>query len=101
MGFKPNNMASFVNHYNAKLNTCFVQVDSMDISNPKVIWTHRVVSDAFEGKSYGQYDWHTEKDKKYWDVPPFHCSVVSLGGEEQTCTSDDEFKNLVKVYMGD
>ena len=37
--------------------------------------------------------------KKYWEVPPLQCQVVLPSGEEQRCKSDDEFKDLIKLYM--
>src|SRR5437762_3175471 len=97
-GYKPNNMASYLNHYNLKLNKCFMQVESYDSSRPKaVIFTNRTVSDAFEGKVYGTYIWRTVEGKKYWEVPPLQCQVVLPSGEEQRCKSDDEFKDLIKL----
>jgi hypothetical protein len=55
--------------------------------------------DAYEGKTYGEYNWHTVKDKKYWEVPPFMCKVVLPSGDDKLCTSDNEFDELIKTYM--
>src|SRR5712691_9516318 len=104
MGYKPNDLAGFENHYNPRLNKCFVQVTHTDASNPKMIWTHRTVLDAFEGKVYGEYHWHTDPVKKYWEVPPFQCKVVPLAGEASipasekfsNCKSEDEFNELIE-----
>jgi hypothetical protein len=57
------------------------------------------VSDAFEGKSYAEYAWKSEKGKKYWEVKPFVCKVTLPSGEKKDCASSDEFDDLVKVYM--
>ena len=65
-----------------------------------MIWTHRTVFDPFEEKVYGDYHWHTDPVKKYWEVPPFQCKVVLLIGDDHICKSDDEFKDLIKTYMG-
>jgi hypothetical protein len=65
----------------------------------KAIWTYLDVRDAFEGKRYGTYVWHTETSKKYLVVPPFTCEVTLPTGEQKACHSMDEFEELVKVYM--
>jgi hypothetical protein len=57
------------------------------------------VFDAFEGKEYATYIWHIEKNKKYWEVPPFECKVTSISGGETECHSQAEFDELVKQYM--
>lgn len=92
------NVASYENHYNAKLNKCFIHVEHHAYT-PGTIWTHRHVFDAFEGKVYGAYMWHTDKVKKYWEVPPIKCEVTLPSGEKKDCHSNDEFTELVKVYM--
>ncbi len=93
-GMEKEAMASFQNHYNTKLNKCFVQFNSH-----KGLMTFRTVVDAFEGKDYADYAWQADKVKKYWEVPPFVCRVTLLSGEEKTCRSSDEFDALVKLYM--
>jgi hypothetical protein len=99
-GFKPKDMAGYENHYNAKLNKCFIMIENTDATYAPTIWTHKTLSDAYEGKSYGEYHWHTVKDKKFWEVPPFQCKVLLASGEEHICKSDDEFQELSKFYMG-
>ena len=94
-GWEKEKMASFTNHYNQRLNKCFVQVESTHDGT----WTSTFVADAFEGKGYGQYYWESVRGKKYWEVPPFRCKVMSLGGEETDCHSDEEFKTAMKQYM--
>jgi hypothetical protein len=92
--------ADFTNHYNTKLNKCFVLIRYIDTKTvPGDIWTHRELFDAFESKDYGEYDWKTEKGKKYWEVPPVVCKVTRSSGEETICHSSDEFDALVKEYM--
>jgi hypothetical protein len=100
-GFKPNQMAGYENHYNAKLNKCFILIQNVDAKSPGTVWTFKNLSDAYEGKSYGEYAWHTDKVKKYWEVPPFMCKVVLQSGEDRVCKSDDEFQELTKPYMED
>jgi len=92
--------ASFTNHYNTKLNKCFIltaYIDPMTASGS--IWTHKMLFDAFEGKDYAEYDWKSDKVKKYWEVPPFVCKVMLPSGEETMCHSSDEFDALMKQYM--
>jgi hypothetical protein len=99
-GFENQQLASFSNHYNEKLNKCFVQYDSTDAKTSSgTIFVNKVVSDAFEGKVYAQYMWHSDKVKKYWEVAPVQCTVTLPSAEEKTCTSSEEFDTLVKQYM--
>ncbi len=99
MGYKPKHLAGYENHYNTKLNECFIMVQNTDATYAPTIWTHKSLFDAYEGKTYGEYSWHTVKNKKYWEVPPFMCRVVSPSGADQFCKSDDEFQELIKIYM--
>jgi hypothetical protein len=101
LGYKPNDMAGYENHYNTRLNRCFVLVQNIDAKHLPTIWTNKNLFDAYEGKTYGEYNWHTVKDKKYWEVPPFMCKVVLPSGDDQYCKSDDEFEKLIKTYMED
>lgn len=100
LGYPKNQMASYENHYSPQMNKCFIHAQNTDTKiDPETIWTYRSVFDAFEGKDYGTYAWHTEKDKKYWEVPPFQCEVTLPSGEKKLCHSDVEFTELVKIYM--
>jgi len=93
-------LANFLNHYNEKLNKCFVQIMSTDVKkSPGTIGTFNSISDAFEGKVYAEYAWFSEKNKEYWEVPPFVCKVTLPSGEEKICHSEYEFDALVKHYM--
>ena len=98
LGFKANDIASYQSHYNAKLNKCFIDTENTTFQG-KTGWTYRNVYDAVEGRSYGTYVWHTERNKKYWEVPPFMCEVESPQGEKQRCNSKEEFSKLVQIYM--
>jgi hypothetical protein len=66
---------------------------------PEVFWTFKSVSDAYEGRIFASYSWHSDKVKKYWEVPPFQCRVTLLSGVDKTCESSDEFDELIKAYM--
>jgi hypothetical protein len=100
MQFQDRTLASFTNHYNVKLNRCFIETEQeMVPGGPDIFWTYKFVSDAYEGKDFGSYVWHSDKVKKYWEVPPFQCQVTLPSGEEKLCKSSDEFDDLIKVYM--
>ena len=100
MGYAKNPLAGYENHYSSAINKCFIHIQNTDSKvDPGTIWTYRNVFDAFEGKAYGTFAWHTEKGKKYWEVPPFQCEVTLMSAEKKLCQSSDEFTELVKVYM--
>ncbi|HSP17277.1 MAG TPA: hypothetical protein VLV78_21215 [Thermoanaerobaculia bacterium] len=100
-GLAKKDMAGYESHYSPELKRCFVATSLTDAkTNPKVIWTTRSVYDAFEGKEYATYVWHTVEGKKYWEVPPFQCEVTLPSGEKKICHSDDEFNELIQPYMG-
>lgn len=94
--------AGFSNHYDETLNKCFVLIENTDAKTaPGTIWTNKTLVDAFEGKVFGTYSWHTVKNKKYWEVPPFECKAALPSGEEKICKSPAEFDELIKPYMGE
>jgi hypothetical protein len=94
--------AFFSNHYNEKLNKCFMMIENAgeesSLHDGTFIDT-KILLDAFEGKPYAEYIWHSDKGKKYWEVPPQLCHVWLLNGEKKTCNSSDEFDELVGDYM--
>jgi hypothetical protein len=94
-GWEKYQFATLTNHYNQKLNKCFTEVSSTDTRTAGDGTVHKsvFVIDAFEGKSYGQYSWHSDK------VPPLMCKVTSLFGEEAFCHSEEEFKTAMMQYM--
>jgi adenine-specific DNA methylase len=98
MGLKPNDLASYRNHYNSMLNKCFIDTESTTTAGQSVL-TLRNHFDVLEGKDYGTYIWRNPGDKKYWEVTPSKCEVVGPTGDAQTCSSNDEFSTLAKAYM--
>lgn len=101
-GYKNNELAGQTNHYNKKLNKCFIEIQSTDVNTSSgMIWIYRTLHDAYEGKIYGEYSWHTEKDKKYWEVPPYTCSMYPNGNNKnfRVCETEEEFDDFVKHYM--
>lgn len=84
---------SYENHYNNKLNKCFVEIYYMKTSWD-IIWTYKSIYDAYEGKTYADYAWHTVKDKKYWEVKPIVCQIW-----DWYCSTTEEFDSAIKEYM--
>ena len=100
-GWRKEQFASFTNHYNERLNKCFMLVENTSEAKPRdgTFFTTMILSDAFEGRVYGQFDWKSDKAKKYWEVKPFDCKVTLPSGEEKACQSADEFRDLAKAFM--
>ena len=94
-GWDKKPLTSYSNHYNEKLNKCFMKIEDDSIPGFKT----EILSDAFEGATYATYMWQAKKGKKYWEVPPFMCDVKDLAGNKKVCNSSDEFDSLLKVYM--
>jgi hypothetical protein len=100
LGWEKDPFASFTNHYNEKLNKCFMLIENTDAkTTPGAIYTNRGLYDAFERKSFGEYMRSTADGKKYWEAKPFVCNVTQPSGESVTCKSPDEFDELIKIYM--
>jgi hypothetical protein len=79
-GYDQNN-TNYVNHYNKKLNKCFIIV-----TNEGDLGFHKVLYDVYENKEWGGI--HAEG------------TVIGLCGvQDKTCKSREEFNNLVMQYM--
>lgn len=99
-GWAKEQTAGFENHYNEKMNKCFIMIEDMGVrANSGRFSNSKSVSDAFERKNLATYFWMSDKVKKYWEVPPLQCNVTLPSGEKKVCRSSDEFDELVKVYM--
>jgi len=99
-GWEKEQMAGFENHYNEKMNRCFILEENTDAkTTPGRVSNSRTLLDAFERKTLASYFWMSEKNKQFWEVPPFQCEVTIPSGEKTVCKSSDEFYELVKVYM--
>lgn len=101
--YPKNEFAAYENHYSAKLDKCVMRVLHTDAhtSRGRMVSTYVDVMDAFQGKQYGTYVWHTETNKKFLIVPPVTCEVTLPTGEQKICHSMDEFEELVNVYLDD
>lgn len=85
--------AWYENHYNPKLNRCFIHVRGMRVGSSRDL-SFQYVFDAFEGREYGEYAQRA-------DEPPWQCSVTLLSGEKKDCRNLREFSQLVRAYMED
>ena len=93
-----NQLFGYENHFNARLGKCLVLI-SNTLVNGKQITVGENLSDAFEGRVFGSYIWINPGNKKFWEVSPTECYVISPTGERKDCTSSDEFDDLTKTYM--
>ena len=99
MGFTDGSpLAAYQNHFNTKMDRCFIDVTNTAVAGPVVV-TVRNLFDAFEGREYGTYLWRNPGNKKYWEVEPSKCQVIQPSGEVTQCRSDEEFTSLSKIYM--
>jgi Tfp pilus assembly protein PilV len=91
-------MSDHTDHYNPKLNKCFLLVRYSDTKTLPGSWfTYRMLEDAFEGKVYAEYsDEYDERTEKH---TVSLCKVTVPSGEETICHSSDEFDALVNQYM--
>jgi hypothetical protein len=97
--FDNHDVVESLNHYNAKLNKCFVETRSESFSNGYPHSETKILTDAFEGKDYGEYIFISTPNKPDYLGSPAECEVTLPSGEETTCHSSDEFDALVKQYM--
>jgi len=100
-GWTEEQNASFENHYNEKMNKCFITERSLSKwnSDDDTIFISRSLADAFEKKSYATYGWRSVKGETAAAVLPFVCYVTPPSGEQKKCYSEKEYDELVKVYL--
>jgi hypothetical protein len=96
-GYGTGDTADFTNHYSGRMGRCFVVISESRVDG-NVASLDKNLSDAFEGKVYGSYEWVNREHKKYWEVAPSGCKVTLPSGEEKTCQSEEEWDQLVKAY---
>jgi len=95
-GWDRKKLATYSNHYNEKLQKCFIRIDTATEESGADV-TFETVMDAFESKGYAEFIWKV--DHKSGDSKSMRCSAILPSGEAITCTSPDEFDALVKQYM--
>ena len=86
-------IADFRNHYNAKLNKCFMSIDYR-IQTTRTI----MLLDAYERRGYGEFDTMISKD----GVPIMMSCVVDQDSDaERHCKSEEEYNALTAKYWRD
>ena len=78
--------ADYSNHYNKKLNKCFVLLSVSGMS--KKYYNSIMLYDVNESRTYGSFF------KLEYDRPPNQCQVLG-----KKCKSEDEWNSFVRPYM--
>lgn len=82
----------YENHYNSKLNRCFVRTLTRDSKSASgSVFVYEAVHDAFEGRNFGDYSPNSG------GVPL--CKVTLPSGETKICNSREEFDFAMRIYM--
>jgi hypothetical protein len=97
LGLASNKSANYKGHYSASLGQCYALIGSNETSLDTV-WKHLTLYDA-DGKVFASYAWHSQDDQKAADIPPYTCEVTLPSGEERTCKSEADFRDLIGAYM--
>lgn len=92
-GFDPKN-SGFQNHYNSKLNKCFINIKSAKVEEDGRLSFHKALYDVYNRKMYGEYSWKPEEGKNYWEVKPSSCFVL-----DKSCQAIEDYESFVKIYM--
>ena len=88
--------AVYASHYNAKLNRCFVTIETHDTKTAReTMYINKTLMDAVEGFVYGDYA------SKSFDTVPFECTMRPFPNTKQVCKSEKEFDDFVANYMTD
>jgi len=98
-GWEKDTSAYYNDHYDASLNKCFVFVHDIfaDTQDPTTMDESADLYDAFELVEYGDFLQTGFATKN--GAPPY-CDVTLPSGQQATCHSEAEFRNLIKTYMG-
>jgi hypothetical protein len=82
----------YENHYNSTLDTCFYLTRAVIVGKMKVTKVERLV-DADENKEYGRFTGG--------NGDTFHICVIFVEKGTHKCSSEDEWRVLIKRYMED
>lgn len=93
-GYKNDSLDSWQSHYNMKLGKCFMTIDSR-----KGLLVFKSLVDAYEHRVYASYMWKADKGKKYWEVPPFDCELITSSADTKICKNQEEYDAYVARYM--
>jgi hypothetical protein len=100
LGYPKGAAAGYTNHYNAVLHTCFLHVAHVDRPTASdEVWNHRTVFDTLERTARATYAGRREPGDREGTFAPAACEVVMPSGAHRVCRSEEEFTELVNVYM--
>ena len=88
--------ASFTDHFNKKMNRCFILVMAYENRKPPAIepgiYTHTILSDVMEKTTYA-------RSVRSWNKGIVDCRLIPPNMPEKTCTTGNELDAFVKPYM--
>jgi hypothetical protein len=87
-------ISDYATHYNAKLNKCFVSINTYDVENDEAITTEMLM-DAFERRVYANYGVNAPRGQ----IAVITCNLFPTIKDETHCTSKDEYDAFVAKYM--
>lgn len=93
-------MHSYENHFNVKLNKCFVIYKNTNIQKGYI----SIDSDFFDlmdNKLLGSYHGLFKNENFNDEAELKQCSVTVISGDVQKCKNINEFRRLVSFYMND
>jgi hypothetical protein len=85
-------ITKYENHYNATLDKCFYLTTSDIIGKKKVTKVERLF-DVDQNKEYGRFTGG--------NGDTFHICVMFVGKDTHRCSSEDDWRGLIKRYMED
>jgi hypothetical protein len=100
LGYPRGRIAGFGNHYNAKLERCFIHIANTE-ADAEAIWVYRKLVDVSARREFGAYAWQVRQGSAASDFSPARCEVTMPSGETRRCRSEEEFTELVSLYMED
>ena len=99
LGYPKGRIAGFGNHYNQKLGKCFLDVMNLETAGPDSLWMHDDVLEAVTGAEDAAYTALVPSRNLTPAAPPSRCEVRLPSGELRICGADEEFGELINVYM--
>jgi outer membrane lipopolysaccharide assembly protein LptE/RlpB len=96
-GYKVANLDSYTNHWNTKLNKCFISTLSYLIGQDKSVSREKDLYDVYENTQYGTFFRSSATDS----LGSPDCEMYPGGDRNnfQKCNSEIEFDNFVNQYM--
>lgn len=93
--------ASYVDHYDAAANICYVAIVRYDpVGHQKGMTYSTTVFDAFEGTGYASYIQFSDNIEAGIEVKPPLCSVEPRGQSRIICKTEGEFDGLLEKHFG-